>query len=106
MPDHGTLAGVVCGQRERQVAIEHAYQVAQVAGAAAQVGERVARVRHTEAPPDVESLIYAIDGSIKVRHRSQFFRWTQGGLQRLIPHETLICAKGIATRLIADRENA
>ena len=48
----------------------------------------------TLAPPDVESLIYAIDGSIKVRHRSQFFRWTQGGLQRLIPHETLICAWG------------
>jgi transcriptional regulator EpsA len=43
---------------------------------------------------DVERLIYAIDGSLKVHRRFQFFLWTQGGLQGLLPHETLICAWG------------
>jgi len=46
------------------------------------------------AAPETESLLYAIDGLLKVRRRFQFFLWTQGGLQCLIPHETLVCARG------------
>lgn len=48
----------------------------------------------TLAPRDAESLLYAIDGSLKVQHRSQFFLWAQGGLQGPLPHETLVCAWG------------
>lgn len=43
-------------------------------------------------PREVESVIYAIDGSLKVHRRFQFFLWAQGGLQGPLPHETMICA--------------
>jgi transcriptional regulator EpsA len=43
---------------------------------------------------DLESLLYAIDGSLKVHRRFQFFLWSQGGLQGPLPHETLVCAWG------------
>lgn len=43
---------------------------------------------------ELENLLYAIDGSLKVHRRFQFFLWTQGGLQGALPHETLICAWG------------
>jgi len=46
------------------------------------------------AAPETENLLYAIDGLLKVQRRFQFFLWTQGGLQCLIPHETLVCARG------------
>ncbi len=46
------------------------------------------------SPRDIDSLLYAIEGSLKVHRRFQFFLWSQGGLQSLLPHETLICAWG------------
>jgi transcriptional regulator EpsA len=46
------------------------------------------------SPRDMDALFYAIEGSLKVRRRFQFFLWSQGGLQSLVPHETLICAWG------------
>lgn len=48
----------------------------------------------TLTPRDAEDLLYAIDGSLKVQRRFQFFLWSQGGLQGPVPHETLICAWG------------
>lgn len=46
------------------------------------------------SPQETEALLYAIDGSLKVQRRFQFFLWAQGGLQSLVPHETLICVWG------------
>jgi transcriptional regulator EpsA len=46
------------------------------------------------SPREMDALLYAIDGSLKVQRRFQFFLWSQGGLQGLVPHETLICAWG------------
>ena len=64
------------------------------------------------SPQEMDSLLYAIDGSLKVNRRFQFFLWAQGGLQPLIPHETMICAWGdidgthfryeVFTRMILD----
>ena len=41
---------------------------------------------------ELESLMLNVDASLHVCARHQFFAWTQGALQRLIPHELLICA--------------
>lgn len=43
---------------------------------------------------DLESLYRVIDASINIRKRYQYFLWTQGDLQRLLPHEILVCATG------------
>ncbi|WP_162888675.1 XrtB/PEP-CTERM-associated transcriptional regulator EpsA [Dechloromonas sp. HYN0024] len=43
---------------------------------------------------DAERLLYAIDTSLKVYRRHQFFLWVQGGLQSILPHDTLVCAFG------------
>jgi transcriptional regulator EpsA len=45
-------------------------------------------------PQETENLLHAIDKSMKVFRRSQFFLWAQGSLQGPLPHETLICAWG------------
>lgn len=45
-------------------------------------------------PQETENLLHAIDKSMKVYRRSQFFLWAQGSLQGPLPHETLICAWG------------
>jgi hypothetical protein len=39
-----------------------------------------------------EKLLRAIETSLRVRRRHQFFLWTQGLLQAFIPHHILICA--------------
>ena len=36
-------------------------------------------------------LMDIIDSSLRVYKRHQFFSWTQGMLQSLIPHEILVC---------------
>lgn len=46
------------------------------------------------SPQEMETLIYVIDGSLQVDLRFRFFLWAQGGLQSLLPHETMICAWG------------
>jgi len=43
---------------------------------------------------DLEHLALTIETSLQVNRRFQFFLWAQGGLQSLIPHETMICAWG------------
>jgi transcriptional regulator EpsA len=40
----------------------------------------------------VEALLLNLDASLRVHARAQFFKWTQGLLQSVIPHEVLICA--------------
>ncbi|HTQ35401.1 MAG TPA: XrtB/PEP-CTERM-associated transcriptional regulator EpsA [Steroidobacteraceae bacterium] len=40
----------------------------------------------------VEGLLLNLDDALRVRTRAQFFAWTQGLLQNLIPHSVLVCA--------------
>lgn len=54
-------------------------------------------------PEDRDRLVYILESSLDVFKPSQFFAWTQGPLQGLLPHEILICglaeAPGRALRL-------
>lgn len=43
---------------------------------------------------ELERLMHVVHSSLEVRRRNQFFLWTQGQLQSLVPHEILICAYG------------
>lgn len=47
---------------------------------------------------DEENLVRAIEFALPIRRRNQFFLWTQGLLQALIPHEVLFCAHGAPSR--------
>lgn len=42
-------------------------------------------------PEDRDRLVYVLESSLDVHKPSQFFAWTQGPLQSLLPHEILIC---------------
>ena len=42
----------------------------------------------------LETLALNLDAALRVYTRVQFFNWTQGLLQSLVPHEVLICAQG------------
>lgn len=46
------------------------------------------------SPVDFERLMFALDASVSVSKRVQFFLWTQGALQNFLPHETLVCVHG------------
>lgn len=41
---------------------------------------------------ELEKLLLVIQSGLRVRQRHQFFNWTQGPLQTLMPHDLLICA--------------
>lgn len=43
---------------------------------------------------ETELFMLTIETSIRITKRFQFFLWAQGTLQRFLPHETLICARG------------
>lgn len=43
---------------------------------------------------NMESLFRVLEASINVRKRYQFFLWSQGELQGLLPHDLLVCATG------------
>lgn len=43
---------------------------------------------------ELERFMHVVHSSMEVRRRNQFFLWSQGHLQSLIPHEVLICAHG------------
>lgn len=43
---------------------------------------------------DLDCLYRTIEASLGVRKHYQYFLWTQGDLQALLPHDTLICAAG------------
>ncbi|MEY4765323.1 MAG: hypothetical protein RI907_1996 [Pseudomonadota bacterium] len=47
---------------------------------------------HTFTPAQVESLIRLLESSVDVKRRYQFYLWTQGDLQRLVPHKLAACA--------------
>lgn len=40
---------------------------------------------------ELERLQLALEASIRVSRRSQFYLWVQGALQSFLPHETLVC---------------
>jgi len=42
-------------------------------------------------PLEQESLMLNLDAALRVHARHQFFGWSQGALQSLIPHDLLIC---------------
>ncbi len=46
---------------------------------------------HTFSPGQVESLIRLLEASVDVKRRYQFYLWTQGDLQRLVPHKLAAC---------------
>jgi transcriptional regulator EpsA len=41
---------------------------------------------------ELETFLLIVDGSLKVHNRAQFFMWTQGVLQSVLPHSLLVCA--------------
>lgn len=43
---------------------------------------------------ELERLVFAIETSLEVKKRFQFYLWAQGALQSFLPHELLICAYG------------
>lgn len=43
---------------------------------------------------ETELFMLTIETSIRITKRFQFFLWAQGTLQRFLPHETLLCARG------------
>jgi transcriptional regulator EpsA len=47
---------------------------------------------------ELEQMVFAIETSLKINKRFQFFLWAQGTLQVFIPHEILVCAYGNITR--------
>jgi transcriptional regulator EpsA len=46
---------------------------------------------HTFTAAQVESLIRLLESSVDVKRRYQFYLWTQGDLQRLVPHKLSAC---------------
>jgi transcriptional regulator EpsA len=48
---------------------------------------------------EMERLFAAIESSLEIRKRFQFYLWAQGALQGCIPHETLLCAHGDIARM-------
>jgi transcriptional regulator EpsA len=56
------------------------------------------------APADGPLLVAAITEAISVRRRFQFFAWTQGHLQSLLPHGVLVCGlpRGTGTGMFFD----
>lgn len=43
---------------------------------------------------EAERLMHVAQSSLEVRRRSQFFLWSQGQLQSLVPHEVMVCVHG------------
>lgn len=52
------------------------------------------KIRDLLGVEDRDRLIAVLAAGAEVRKPSQFFAWTQGPLQALLPHEILICAAG------------
>jgi transcriptional regulator EpsA len=48
---------------------------------------------------DREHLLDVLDGALRVHTRAQFYLWTQGALQRFLPHQTVLCLSGAVARL-------
>ncbi len=63
----------------------------QLGGASARHAEPAASGAAAKAF-DPEALALNLDASLRICARHQFFTWTQGALQALVPHELLICA--------------
>ncbi len=47
---------------------------------------------HSFSAAQVESLIRLLESAAEVKRRYQFYLWTQGDLQRLVPHKLAVCA--------------
>ena len=47
----------------------------------------------------IERLLIAIEESLNITRRYQFFLWTQGALQGIVPHESMICVFGDVIKL-------
>jgi len=58
-------------------------------------------IRDFADPEDRDRLLYILETSLEVLKPSQFFAWTQGPLQGLLPHEIIICgmAEGLRQEL-------
>jgi transcriptional regulator EpsA len=49
----------------------------------------------TLSDAELGRLLQAAHASLEIRQRNQFFRWAQGPLFSLVPHELLVCVHGI-----------
>lgn len=56
------------------------------------------------SPMEMEFFLTAIETSARIRNRSQFYLWSQGGLQNFIPHQTLIACLGTPGSKLAHTE--
>jgi transcriptional regulator EpsA len=54
------------------------------------------KTQHILKAEDQEHLVSVIDSSLRVSNMHHFFSWSQGPIQRLLPHEILVC--GFAMR--------
>jgi transcriptional regulator EpsA len=52
--------------------------------------EKISATEATEAKRD-EAIVRVIEAAVGVRRRYQFFAWTQGNFQVLLPHKVAIC---------------
>lgn len=48
----------------------------------------------TLSDAELSRLLHVVHASLEVRRRNQFFRWAQGPLFSLVPHELLLCVHG------------
>jgi transcriptional regulator EpsA len=52
----------------------------------------MARMSTIDLDPDhAESMLRLIEASLQVKRRHQFYHWTQGDMQRLVPHKVSTC---------------
>jgi hypothetical protein len=45
-------------------------------------------------PQELERLLFAVESSLQINKRFQFFLWAQGVLQNFMPHSTMLCLVG------------
>jgi transcriptional regulator EpsA len=58
-----------------------------------QNGKREAMI-FVPSSKELERLLFAIESSLQINRRFQFFLWSHGVLQSLLPHQTLLCVNG------------
>lgn len=58
---------------------------------AAFIGFKVHMPSHLHQPESSECLLRIVEAAPQVRRRYQFFLWSQGDLQRWLPHRLLVC---------------
>jgi transcriptional regulator EpsA len=61
---------------------------------AAGIGGKREELNFVPSSKELERLLFAIESSLQINRRFQFFLWGHGVLQALLPHQTLLCVCG------------